>query len=156
MIAGPSVERIYHDAIDIASRPSARRSSAPRALATTGFAMRLNRSSRTAAGRSSTSRRSTWRLATWHNGDTPSWVGRTIRNYDILALVGVGGMGEVYRARDTRLDRAVAIKVLSPQLAHSAEFHQRFEREARTISALTIRTSAPCTTSAGRMGRSFW
>ena len=45
-------------------------------------------------------------------------------------------MGEVYRARDTRLDRAVAIKVLSPQLAHSPEFHQRFEREARTISAL--------------------
>ncbi len=62
--------------------------------------------------------------------------GTRLGPYEILGPIGAGGMGEVYRARDTRLDRAVAIKVLSPQLAHSPESHQRFEREARTISAL--------------------
>src|SRR5436190_3226854 len=46
-------------------------------------------------------------------------------------------MGEVYKARDTRLDRAVAIKILSPSIAVSPEARQRFEREARTISQLS-------------------
>ena len=58
---------------------------------------------------------------------------RPLRN---LALIGAGGMGEVYRARDTRLDRKVAIKVLAPELATDAEFRARFEREAKAISAL--------------------
>ncbi len=56
--------------------------------------------------------------------------------YEITSLLGAGGMGEVYRARDTRLDRTVAIKVLPPHLV-SPERRQRFEREARAISALT-------------------
>ena len=56
--------------------------------------------------------------------------------YEILALLGAGGMGEVYRARDTRLDRTVAIKVLPEHLHSSAEARQRFDREARAISAL--------------------
>jgi eukaryotic-like serine/threonine-protein kinase len=55
--------------------------------------------------------------------------------YEILNLVGAGGMGEVYRARDTRLDRTVAIKVLQSRLA-DATLRQRFEREARSISSL--------------------
>jgi serine/threonine protein kinase/Tol biopolymer transport system component len=56
--------------------------------------------------------------------------------YEIVALVGAGGMGEVYRARDTRLDRTVAIKVLPAALAADPLLRERFEREARTISSL--------------------
>src|SRR5712691_8846685 len=56
--------------------------------------------------------------------------------YEILAAVGAGGMGEVYRARDTRLDRIVAIKVLPAHLADDPERRERFEREARTIASL--------------------
>jgi serine/threonine protein kinase len=56
--------------------------------------------------------------------------------YEILAPLGAGGMGEVYRARDTRLDRAVAIKVLPAHLSDNPELRQRFEREARAVSSL--------------------
>jgi serine/threonine protein kinase len=63
--------------------------------------------------------------------------GTRLGPYEVVALVGAGGMGEVYKARDTRLDRTVAIKVLSPQLSADPEFKQRFEREARAIGALS-------------------
>jgi serine/threonine-protein kinase len=56
--------------------------------------------------------------------------------YEIVAAIGAGGMGEVYRARDTRLDRTVAIKVLNSQLIVSTELKARFEREAKVISQL--------------------
>jgi eukaryotic-like serine/threonine-protein kinase len=56
--------------------------------------------------------------------------------YEIGVPLGSGGMGEVYRARDTRLDRSVAIKILPPHLADKADASERFEREARTISSL--------------------
>ena len=56
--------------------------------------------------------------------------------YLIIDKLGAGGMGEVYRARDTRLDRIVAIKGLAPHIAADPTFRDRFEREARTISAL--------------------
>jgi eukaryotic-like serine/threonine-protein kinase len=56
--------------------------------------------------------------------------------YEIVALVGAGGMGEVYRARDTRLDRTVAIKVLPSQFAADPQLRDRFDREARAISSL--------------------
>jgi len=62
--------------------------------------------------------------------------GATVGPYEILAPIGSGGMGEVYRARDRRLDREVAIKVLSPELASRAEHVRRFEQEARAASAL--------------------
>ncbi|HEY3122735.1 MAG TPA: protein kinase, partial [Thermoanaerobaculia bacterium] len=57
--------------------------------------------------------------------------------YEILGPIGAGGMGEVYKARDTRLERTVAVKVLPSHLSSSAEVRQRFEREARTISQLS-------------------
>src|SRR5215510_6640843 len=62
--------------------------------------------------------------------------GTRLGPYEIIAPIGEGGMGEVYRARDTRLDRTVAIKVLSGSLAADAESRQRFEQEARAIAAL--------------------
>jgi hypothetical protein len=64
------------------------------------------------------------------------FAGTRLGPYEILAPLGAGGMGEVYKARDTRLDRTVAIKVLPPQTAGRPEVRQRFEREARTVSAL--------------------
>ena len=63
--------------------------------------------------------------------------GSRLGPYEILSPLGAGGMGEVYRARDTRLDRTVAIKVLASHLSASPEVRQRFEREAKTISQLS-------------------
>jgi serine/threonine protein kinase len=63
--------------------------------------------------------------------------GSRLGPYEILALIGAGGMGEVYRARDTRLDRDVAIKVLAPNLSSSSAALARFEREAKAIAALS-------------------
>jgi eukaryotic-like serine/threonine-protein kinase len=57
--------------------------------------------------------------------------------YEILGPLGEGGMGVVYRARDTRLDRIVAVKVLPPELAADSQFRERFEREARVIASLS-------------------
>ena len=62
--------------------------------------------------------------------------GRRLGPYEIESAIGAGGMGEVYRARDTRLDRTVAIKVLPTVLGDDADRRQRFEREAKTISGL--------------------
>src|SRR5712691_5436198 len=62
--------------------------------------------------------------------------GKRLGPYEILSAIGAGGMGEVYRARDTRLDRIVAIKVLPAHLADEPERRERFEREARTIASL--------------------
>src|SRR5215510_10085888 len=63
--------------------------------------------------------------------------GTRLGPYEIESAIGAGGMGEVYRARDTRLDREVAIKVLAPSLAGDPLFRERFEREARAISQLS-------------------
>src|SRR6201997_1932671 len=56
--------------------------------------------------------------------------------YEILQPIGAGGMGEVYRARDTRLERIVAVKILPPHLSSDPVRKRRFEREAKTISSL--------------------
>jgi len=56
--------------------------------------------------------------------------------YEIVALLGKGGMGEVYRARDAKLNREVAIKVLPPALANDADYLARFEREAHVLASL--------------------
>jgi Tol biopolymer transport system component/predicted Ser/Thr protein kinase len=62
--------------------------------------------------------------------------GRRLGPYEILNAIGAGGMGEVYKARDTRLERIVAIKVLPSHLAGRAELRERFDREAKTIASL--------------------
>src|SRR6059036_1335653 len=62
--------------------------------------------------------------------------GSRLGPYEIVSRIGAGGMGEVYRAKDTRLDRSVAIKVLPVSLADDADRRERFEREARAASAL--------------------
>ena len=66
----------------------------------------------------------------------PLQSGTTLGPYEILSPIGAGGMGEVYKARDTRLDRTVAIKVLPEHVASDPDLKQRFEREAKTISSL--------------------
>ena len=62
--------------------------------------------------------------------------GTRLGPYEIVSRIGAGGMGEVFRATDTRLDRSVAIKVLPPSLAQDVQFRARFEREAKLISSL--------------------
>ena len=62
--------------------------------------------------------------------------GSRIGPYEIVSLIGTGGMGEVYRARDTRLDRDVAIKILPEAFAGDPDRVRRFEQEARAIAAL--------------------
>src|SRR5262249_15496991 len=63
--------------------------------------------------------------------------GARLAPYEVLSPLGAGGMGEVWKARDTRLERTVAVKVLPSHLSSSPEARQRFEREAKTISALS-------------------
>jgi eukaryotic-like serine/threonine-protein kinase len=66
----------------------------------------------------------------------PLPAGAKLGPYQIQSPLGAGGMGEVYKAKDTRLDRTVAIKILAAHLSSSSEIKQRFEREARTVSSL--------------------
>src|SRR5438046_109782 len=57
--------------------------------------------------------------------------------YEILSPIGAGGMGEVYKARDTRLNRFVAVKVLPEHISNNSDAKQRFEREAQTLASLS-------------------
>jgi len=66
----------------------------------------------------------------------PVVAGARLAHYEIIAPLGAGGMGEVYPAKDTRLDREVALKFLSANYANDAERLKRFEQEARATSAL--------------------
>ena len=66
----------------------------------------------------------------------PLTAGTKLGPYEIISAIGAGGMGEVYLARDTRLDRIVAIKILADHVAIHSDLRQRFEREARTIASL--------------------
>ena len=72
----------------------------------------------------------------------PSLVGRKLGAYQVLAPIGAGGMGEVYKARDTRLNRSVAIKVLPPDKTTDSERKRRFVQEAGATSALRPASSA--------------
>src|SRR5580658_2444937 len=62
--------------------------------------------------------------------------GAKLGPYEIVSPIGAGGMGEVFKARDTRLDRIVAIKVMPKYIASREDLRARFEREARTVSSL--------------------
>ncbi|MCA1649905.1 MAG: serine/threonine protein kinase, partial [Acidobacteria bacterium] len=66
----------------------------------------------------------------------PLSVGTRLGPYEVLAPLGAGGMGEVYKGRDTRLDRVVALKVLPAHIAGDQDLRQRLEREARAVSSL--------------------
>src|SRR6202161_3505325 len=66
----------------------------------------------------------------------PLTAGTRLGPYEVIAPIGAGGMGEVYSAKDTRLDRTVALKILPLHLADTPEVRQRFEREARAVSSL--------------------
>jgi eukaryotic-like serine/threonine-protein kinase len=66
----------------------------------------------------------------------PLAAGTRLGPYEVLGLIGAGGMGEVYKARDTRLDRLVALKLLSAELSGGAVGRARFEREARAVASL--------------------
>ena len=67
----------------------------------------------------------------------PLQAGTSLGPYQIDAPLGAGGMGEVYKATDTRLDRTVAIKVLPEHVANDPDLKQRFEREAKNVAALS-------------------
>src|SRR5947207_12001671 len=67
----------------------------------------------------------------------PLTAGARLGPYEIVSAIGAGGMGEVYRARDTKLDREVAVKVLPVQFAENATALARFEREAKAVAALS-------------------
>lgn len=71
------------------------------------------------------------------NANSFSFAGKNFGNYKIERSIGAGGMGEVYLAQDTRLNRKVALKILPPEFAADAERIKRFEREARAVSALS-------------------
>jgi serine/threonine-protein kinase len=74
--------------------------------------------------------------------------GTTLGRYELLEKLGEGGMGQVYRACDTRLGRTVAIKVLAPGIGGGPDRRERFEREGRATPRSHIRTSVRCSTSA--------
>ena len=69
--------------------------------------------------------------------------GSRLGPYEIVAGIGVGGMGEVYKARDPRLNRLVALKLLPAAAANDTERRERFEREAQTVAALNHPPSSP-------------
>ncbi len=83
-------------------------------------------------------------------------IGRVLNHYTILERIGRGGMGEVFLAEDTSLDRKVALKVLPEELSANEERRQRFEREAKAVAALnhpnivTIYSVEQAEASAGR------
>ena len=82
--------------------------------------------------------------------------GTRLGSYEISAQIGVGGMGEVYRATDRRLKRQVAIKILPPSVADDADRLARFQREAEVLASLNHPTLRPSTGSKRARARPPW
>jgi len=82
--------------------------------------------------------------------------GSRLGPYEILSPLGAGGMGEVYRARDTKLNRDVAIKVLLPAVANDPDRLARFSREAQVLASLNHRTSVTFMGSNTSMASRHW
>ena len=129
------VERIYHEAVE---RPVADRPAFLDSACAGDVALRHELESLLANDSASLLDKSALDVAARQDPQsaTPSWVGRTIRHYDIVALIGAGGMGEVYRARDTSLGRDVALKLLPREVSADPERLRRLEREARILASL--------------------
>ena len=82
--------------------------------------------------------------------------GTRLGPYEVVALLGAGGMGEVYCARDTRLERPVAIKILPLHLTDRLEARERFEREAHAVSSLNHPHICQLYEPASRMESAIW
>jgi eukaryotic-like serine/threonine-protein kinase len=82
--------------------------------------------------------------------------GDQVNRFQVTETLGVGGMGEVYRARDLQLGREVALKILPPTMALDPELLARFERESRVLAAIDHPTSPPFTASSASMASMCW
>ena len=83
-------------------------------------------------------------------------IGRTISHYQVIEKLGAGGMGEIFKARDPRLNRTVAIKVLAGSAMADPDRRRRFIQEAQAASASITPTSSPSTTSFPTTTTSTW
>ena len=129
------VERIYHEAID---RPAGERARFLDAACAGDAALRRELESLLARDGPSMLERSALDAAAMAIAQDapPSWIGTTIHSYEILELLGTGGMGEVYRAHDKTLGRDVALKLLPYEMSGDPERLRRLEREARMLASL--------------------
>ena len=129
------VERIYHEAVDL---PVGERARFLDSACTGDAALRRELESLLARDGPSLLERSALDAAAMAIAQDapPSWIGRTIHSYEIVELLGAGGMGEVYRARDKTLGRDVALKLLPYEMSGDAERLRRLEREARMLASL--------------------
>ena len=128
-----AVERIYHQAIE---RPLAERNAFLESACAGDHVLRRELDSLLANEGPSFLEKSALGVAARDMYLTASWIGRRIGGYEVLALLGAGGMGEVYRARDISLGREVALKLLPREVARDPDRLNRLHREARLLASL--------------------